>query len=59
MRVFERTRTANTDEVIEKVKAVSSKYEHVVIASITGACAFKAVAGITDKEVICVNVLRG
>jgi uncharacterized protein len=39
MRVFERPGPINTDEVIEIVKAVSSKYEHIVVASITGDCA--------------------
>ncbi len=59
MRVFERPGPVNTDEVIEIVKAVSSKYEYIVIASIAGDCALKAAESITDKEVICVTCPQG
>ena len=59
MRVFERPGPVNTDEVIEIVKAVSSKYGHIVVASITGDCAVKAAESITDKEVICVTCPQG
>jgi hypothetical protein len=59
MRVFERPGPVNTDEVIEIVKAVSSKYEYIVAASITGDCALKAAKSITDKEVICVTCPQG
>ena len=59
MRVFERPGPVNTDEVIEIVKAVSSKYGYIVVASITGDCALKAAESITDKEVICVTCPQG
>jgi uncharacterized protein len=59
MRVFERPGPVNTDEVIEIVKAVSSKYEYIVVASITGDCALKVADSITDKEVICVTCPQG
>jgi uncharacterized protein len=59
MRVFERPGPVNTDEVIEIAKAVSSKYEQIVVASITGDCALKAADSITDKEVICVTCPQG
>ena len=59
MRVFERPGPVNTDEVIEIVKTVSSKYKHIVVASITGDCALKAAESITDKEVICVTCPQG
>ena len=47
------------DEVIEIVNAVSSKYEYIVVASITSDCALKAAESITDKEVICVTCPQG
>ncbi|HTY25639.1 MAG TPA: hypothetical protein VMC85_21095 [Desulfomonilaceae bacterium] len=59
MRVFERPGPVNTDEVIEIVKAVSSKYEHIVVASITGDCALKVAESIKDKGVICVTCPQG
>jgi uncharacterized protein len=59
MRVFETPGPVNTDEVIEVVKAVSSKYKHIVIASITGDCAVKTAESIADKEVICVTCPQG
>ena len=59
MRVFERPGPVNTDEVIEIVKAVSSRYGHIVVASITGDSALKVAESITDKEVICVTCPQG
>jgi uncharacterized protein len=59
MRAFERPGPANTDEVIEIAKAVSSKYEYIVVASITGDCAVKTAESITDKDVICVTCPQG
>jgi len=59
MRVFERPGPVNTDEVIKIVKAVSSKYEYIVVASITGACALKTAKSITDKQMICVTCPQG
>jgi hypothetical protein len=59
MRVFERPGPVNTDEVLEIAKAVSSKYEHVVVASITGDCAIKTAERIPDKNVICVTCPQG
>ncbi|MFA5181124.1 MAG: hypothetical protein WC405_07365 [Syntrophales bacterium] len=59
MRVFERPGPVNTDEVIEIVKTVSSKYEYLVVASITGDCALKTAERIPDKEVICVTCPQG
>jgi hypothetical protein len=59
MRVFERPGPVNTDEVIEIIKARSSKYKYIVVASITGDCALKAAESIPDKEVICVTCPQG
>lgn len=59
MRVFERPGPVNTDEVIEIVKAVSSKYEYIVVASITGDCALKVAERIKNKAVICVTCPQG
>lgn len=59
MRVFERPGPVNTGEVIEIAKAVSSRYEYIVVASITGECALKVAERITDKKVICVTCPHG
>lgn len=59
MRVFERPGPVNTDEVIEIAKAASSKYKHIVVASITGDCAIKAAESIAGKNVICVTCPQG
>lgn len=59
MRVFERPGPVNTDEVIEIVKIVSSKFEYIVVASITGDCALKVAESISDNKVICVTCPQG
>lgn len=59
MRVFERPGPINTDEVIEIVKAASSKYKYLIVASITGDSALKLSERIGDKEVICVTCPQG
>ena len=59
MRVFERPGPVNTDDVIEIVKAVSSKYKYLVTASITGDSALRTAERIREKEVICVTCPQG
>jgi uncharacterized protein len=59
VRVFERPGPINTDEVIEIVKAVSSRYKYLVAASITGDSALKLSERIGDKEIICVTCPQG
>jgi len=59
MRVFERPGPVNTDEIIEIVRAASSKYEYLVVASITGDSALKLAERIRDKKVICVTCPQG
>ena len=59
MRVFKRPGPINTDEVIEIVKASSSKYKYLVTASITGDSALKLSEKIRDREVICVTCPQG
>jgi len=59
MRVFDRPGPVNTDEVIEIVKAASSKYKYLVAASITGDSALKLSERIGDKEIICVTCPQG
>jgi len=59
MRVFERPGPINTEEVIEIAKTASTKYEYLVIASITGHSALKAADRIRNKRVICVTCPQG
>jgi len=59
VRVFKRPGPINTDEVIEIVKASSSKYKYLVTASITGDSALKLSEKIRDREVICVTCPQG
>jgi hypothetical protein len=59
MRVFERPGPVNTDEVIDIAKNVSSHYEHIVVASITGDCAVKVAESIKGKKIVCVTCPQG
>jgi len=59
MRVFERPGPVNTDDVIEIAKAASSKYEYMVVASITGDCALQTAERIKNKTMICVTCPQG
>ncbi len=59
MKVFERPGPINTDEIIEIVRATSSKYEYLVVASITGDSALKLAKKIKDKKIICVTCPQG
>ncbi len=59
MRVFDRPGPVNTDEVIEIVKTESAKYDHIVIASITGDCAVRIAETVSDKNLICVTCPQG
>lgn len=59
MRVFERPGPVNTDEVIEIARAASSKYEYIVVASITGDTALKFAKKVRGKEIICVTCPQG
>ncbi len=59
MRVFERPGPVNTDEVIEIARSVSSGYEYLVVASITGDSAIKLAEKVSDKRVICVTCPQG
>lgn len=59
MRVFERPGPVNTDEVIEIVRKASSRYEHLVVASITGDSAVRLAEKIKGKEIICVTCPQG
>jgi uncharacterized protein len=59
MKVFERPGPVNTDEVIEIVKAISSRYRYLVTASITGDSALRLSERIGDKEIICVTCPQG
>ena len=59
MRVFERPGPSNTDETIEIVKKVSSKYRYLVIASITGDSAIRAAERISNTNIVCVTCPQG
>ncbi len=59
MRVFKRPGPVNTDEIIEIARSVSSKYEYLVVASITGDSALKLAAKVGSKKVICVTCPQG
>lgn len=59
MRVFERPGPANTDEIIEILRAASTNYDHIVVASITGDCAVKIAETIPGKNIICVTCPQG
>lgn len=59
MKVFDRPGPVNTDETIEIAKAVSSRYQSIVVASVTGDCAIKTAESIPGTEVICVTCPGG
>ena len=59
MKVFQRPGPVNTDEVIEIASAASSKYEHIVVASITGDSAVKLAERVDGKKLICVTCPQG
>jgi uncharacterized protein len=59
MKVFKRPGPVNTDEVIEIVKAASSGYEYLVVASITGDSVLKLAKKIRGKKIICVTCPQG
>ena len=59
MKVFKRPGPVNTDEVIEIARAASSKYEYIIVASITGDSAIKLAKEINGSKVICVTCPQG
>lgn len=59
MRVFERPGPINTAEVITIAKHISPKYEHIVVASITGDSAVKVAETIQHKTIVCVTCPQG
>ncbi len=59
MKVFERPGPVNTDETIEIVKNVSSKYRYLIVASITGECALRLAERIRNTKIICVTCPQG
>ena len=59
MKVFERPGPINTGETIEIAKTSSSKYEYIVVASITGDSAIKLAGILPDKKIVCVTCPQG
>lgn len=59
MKIFEQPGPANTDAVIDLMKAASSEFHHIVVASITGDCAVRVARKIESKKVICVTCPQG
>jgi len=59
MKVFDRPGPVNTDETIRIAKSASSKYEYIVVASITGDSAIKLAGILPDKKIVCVTCPQG
>lgn len=59
MRVFEKPGPVNTNETIEIVNQVSSRYQYLVVASITGDSAARVAEKINNTTIICVTCPQG
>lgn len=59
MRALERPGPVNTDAVIDIAQDAASKYEHIVVASITGDSAIKVAERVADKHIVCVTCPQG
>ncbi len=59
MKVFERPGPVNTEDIIEIAKTASSKYEYIVVASITGDSAIKLAGILPGKKIVCVTCPQG
>jgi len=58
MKIFERPRPINTDDVVDIIENTSD-IDYIVIASITGDSALKIAERVKDKKVICFTCPQG
>lgn len=59
MRVFKGPGPVNTDKVIDILKEVSSDYDYIVVASVTGESAVKIAETTKNTQIICVTCPQG